>query len=330
MFASRMLRRVGARTLSSLYGLHVGTPIVCHAKFRMPARELGPSFESRNAPLIGNRVPWVSSLRYFSQIPASSSEKAGGEEEGRSSSGHTLVEIDKKNFFRAMTGFCVVQLAWWGSVGVFGVLDWYWLGESAERMAVSPMITGLGSLSTVLCVGLTKVYAGKNVGSIVVHPSGRSCSVFTYTMFGRLKEKFVQREDIIDHASSTNYYTFKLRGDQMFTLIDRKQAVFESDDERRLLHFLKGNPIVGGGGRHNTADRPISGSKPVKKTGISGELSKEKVLVVAASTSKRGRDHQSAANNEGRREMGILKKVPLKSRQGKTAARKNTKRKWKK
>ena len=105
----------------------------------------------------------------------------------------------------------------------------------------------------------------------------------------------------------------------MFTLIDRKQAVFESDDERRLLHFLKGNPIVGGGERHKIAGRPLSNSKPVKKTDISSELSKEKVHVVAAPASKRGR-----------REMGKLKKVPLKSRQGKTAPRKNTKRKWKK
>ena len=152
--------------------------------------------------------------------------------------GRLIVTVDRKTFFRALSGFSVVQVVYWGSVSVFGVLDWYWLGGNEELMAVSPELTALGLCCTGLVTGLTKVFAGKNVGSLSVHPSGRSCSIRTYTPFGGLKERIFSLDDIVEHTVSKNYYMIKLRGDRLFTLIDRSHAKFETDEDEKLLKLL--------------------------------------------------------------------------------------------
>lgn len=169
------------------------------------------------------------------------------------SRGEVLVEVDKRNLVRAMSGSVVLQLIYWYSVGAFDDM-FQRLGLIGQTLSdplfgvLDPYIGGIGATLTVANLFLARIFTKKMIGKVVLHPSGKLCSLYMYTTpFGTLEERVVNIRDIIDYNVTDNYYTLKVDGDRTFIMIDRSKASYGDknyQNEHLLRHVISGNPII--------------------------------------------------------------------------------------
>ena len=167
--------------------------------------------------------------------------------------GYEVVEVNKRNLVRAMSGSVGVQLLYWYSIGAFDDMfeRFGLIGPSLSDPlfgALDPYIGGIGATLTVANLFLARVFTNKIIGKIVLHPSGKLCSLWMYTMpFGTLQERVVNIRDIVDYNITDNYYTLKVDGDRTFLMVDRTKASYGDDsnaNERLLRHIIGGNPVL--------------------------------------------------------------------------------------
>ena len=167
--------------------------------------------------------------------------------------GEVLVEVDKRNLVRAMSGSVVLQLIYWYSVGAFDDM-FQRLGLIGQTLSdplfgvLDPYIGGIGATLTVANLFLARIFTKKMIGKVVLHPSGKLCSLYMYTTpFGTLEERVVNIRDIVDYNITDNYYTLKVDADRTFIMIDRSKASYGDENyenERLLRHIISGNPII--------------------------------------------------------------------------------------
>ena len=167
--------------------------------------------------------------------------------------GYEVVEVNKRNLVRAMSGSVGVQLLYWYSIGAFDDMfeRFGLIGPSISDPlfgSLDPYIGGIGATLTVANLFLARIFTNKIIGRIVLHPSGKLCSLWMYTMpFGKLEERVVNIRDIVDYNVTDNYYTLKVDGDRTFLMVDRTKASYGDDsngNERLLRHIIGGNPVL--------------------------------------------------------------------------------------
>ena len=212
--------------------------------------------------------------KFFSSASKGVSNNDGDDSDN---SGKVLVEVNKRNLVRAMSGSVVLQLVYWYSVGAFDNM-FERLGLLGPTLSdplfgiLDPYIGGIGATLTVANLFLARIFTNKIIGKVVVHPSGKLCSLYMYTMpFARLEERIVNIRDIVDYNITDNYYTLKVEGDRTFLMIDRSKASYGDENyhhERLLRHVIAGNPIIKSAAtkqQNTSSNKPSMKNNHVKK-----------------------------------------------------------------